>query len=881
MKKEKLVLIDGNSIAFRAFYALPLLSHTSGIHTNAVYGFAMMLLKIIEEEKPTHLLVAFDAGKSTFRHQIYPDYKGTREKTPHELSEQIPLIHELLDAFPIRHFEMEDIEADDIIGTLARQAENQKMKTVIISGDKDLLQLVTDHVELLLPKKGVTEAERYNPDVIFQRYGLTPSQIIDLKGLMGDASDHIPGIPGVGEKTAIKLLKQFPTVEEVLEHVDELPGKKLKERVATNRDQALLSKQLATIKCDVPMNFSLQDCVYQGMNQMQVAEVFRRLEFKTLLERIQMEESAESTYEKMEFQILDRDLQKKFETILQKDRLAFFVEATDQNPHRAEIIGFAISDGTQNLYIPMEVAVDWQAFHQWLGDSELRKIVYDSKSIQVLLARQSWPVNGLDFDLHLAGYLLDPSESKLRLSDLVTRYIPSHPLPSDDEVYGKGAKRKQLEGEALAEHLARKTTAILKLQPRLEEELKDKQLKELYDEVERPLADVLSGMEIAGVMVDRDCLDQLGNEIKQKMEHLEHEIYQLAETEFNINSPKQLAEVLFDRLGLPVIKKTKTGYSTSADVLEKLAPQHEVVEKILDFRQVGKLYSTYIEGLKKEIGPDEKIHTQFQQTVTATGRLSSTDPNLQNIPIRMEEGRKIRKVFIPSKESRYLLSADYSQIELRILAHLSGDDALKQAFIEDRDIHTHTAMDLFEVSENKVTSLMRRQAKAVNFGIVYGISDFGLAQNLNIPRKEAKQIIDRYFRSYPKVKSYLDSLIEEARNTGYVTTLLGRRRYLPDIKSRNFNRRSFAERTAMNTPIQGTAADMIKKAMVILQKQIQQKSFASQLLLQVHDELILEVPFEELTQMKYLVKESMESAVKLSIPLKIDINIGGNWYQAK
>lgn len=889
LKKDKLLLIDGNSIAFRAFYALPLLSNARGMHTNAVYGFAMMLLKILEEEQPTHVLVAFDAGKTTFRHKIYSEYKGTREKTPSELSEQIPLLHELLQAFPIRHFEMPEIEADDIIGTMARIAEQEKMQTVIVSGDKDLLQLVSDTTEVLLPRKGITEADRYDRLAINERYGLTPEQMIDLKGLMGDASDHIPGIPGVGEKTALKLLKQFPSVEEVLAHIDELPGKKLKEKVAEHREQALLSKELATIKRDVPLDFSLADCVYNGMDRQQVAELFEKLDFKTLLERIQPADAdgvPTSTKEITVEQITEKN-HSQFANLFQQKKLAFFIEATEENPHWAEVVAFAFSDGEKHFYLPVEIAKTWEAFHRWLGNSAYQKIVYDLKKTHILLARFGTSIAGVQpdkevaFDLLLAGYLLDPSESKLALSDLVKRYAPDIDLPSDEAVYGKGAKRKALEGEALAAHLARKVNAMIKLYPVLKQKLTDTEVSKLYQEIELPLAQVLAEMELEGVAVDRTRLEELGEEFKQQMEQLTKEIYELAGTEFNINSPKQLGEVLFDKLGLPVIKKTKTGYSTSADVLEKLAPQHEVVERVLHFRQVGKLYSTYIEGLKKEIHADGKIHTQFQQTIAATGRLSSTEPNLQNIPIRLEEGRRIRQIFHPVGENSYLLAADYSQIELRVLAHLSGDEALQRAFREGRDIHTHTAMELFEVTEEQVTSLMRRQAKAVNFGIVYGISDFGLSQNLNITRKEAKQIIERYFASYPKVKAYLDSLITEARKLGFVTTMLGRRRYLPEIGSRNFNRRSFAERTAMNTPIQGTAADMIKKAMVVLAEEMKNKSFASKILLQVHDELILEVPEHELTEVKQLVTQVMSTAIPLDIPIQVDINIGKNWYEAK
>ncbi|MBA4496465.1 DNA polymerase I [Paenactinomyces guangxiensis] len=881
----KLVLIDGNSIAFRAFYALPLLTNATGTYTNAVYGFTMMLLKVLEEEKPTHLLVAFDAGKTTFRHNDYQKYKGKREKTPGELSEQIPLIKEVLDAFQIRSFELEGYEADDIIGTLAHSPEAEGLETLIVSGDKDLLQLVNDHVQVLMTRKGVTETERYDVKAVDERYGLTPGQIIDLKGLMGDPSDNIPGIPGVGEKTALKLLHQFPTVEEIIEHADELPGKKLQEKVREHADQALLSKKLATIYTEVPLEFGVSDLKLPPTDLKKVSEVFKKLEFKTLLNRIHTggetgEEVREAEPEQISYQIVTADHRDETEKVLKQDQLAVYVEMTEENPHRAEVTGIAVSDGKAQLYIPMETARHWEAFQAWLADGNRRKIVYDVKKTMVSLENKGFQTDGFQFDVLLAAYLLNPSESRYELSDMVERHLQGF-LPSDEEVYGKGAKRRALEGEELARHLARKTSAICQLYPVLLKELEQADLYDLMCGLEMPLAGVLAGMEQQGVRVDKKRLDDLGIELKESMDRLTDEIYEIAGVEFNINSPKQLGEILFDKLGLPVLKKTKTGYSTSADVLERLAPQHEIVEKILHYRQVGKLYSTYIEGLKKEIGRDGKIHTQFHQTITATGRLSSTEPNLQNIPIRLEEGRRIRQVFVPSKEGWYMLAADYSQVELRVLAHLSEDESLQYAFKHGLDIHTQTAMDVFGVSETEVTPLMRRHAKAVNFGIVYGISDFGLSQNLNITRKEAKDFIDRYFETYPGVKRYMDTVVKQAKKEGFVTTLLGRRRYLPDINSRNFNLRSFAERTAMNTPIQGTAADIIKYAMVEMDKRMKEEKLESRMLLQVHDELIFEVPEEELPVMRTLVPEVMEGALPLSVPLQVDVNVGKSWYEAK
>lgn len=884
--EKKLVLIDGNSIAYRAFYALPLLTNSNQTFTNAVYGFTLMLLKVLEEEKPTHVLVAFDAGKQTFRHKQYTQYKGTREKTPGELSEQIPLIKELLDAFQIKHYELDDFEADDIIGTMAKSEGSKGTHTLIVTGDKDLLQLVEENVHVLMTRKGVTEADRYDLSAIQEKYGLTPQQIIDLKGLMGDSSDNIPGIPGVGEKTALKLLHQFPSVEEVLDHIDQLPGKKLREKVQENREQAILSKQLATIRTDVPLDFQLDELAFPPMDLDKIITLFKKLEFKSLIQRLSNKEAgqeviSEKKITSVSYEIASLDQLDNYTDLLTAKELALYVETTTPNPHRAEVIGVFLSDGKRNLYIPIEVANEWSLFREWLADPLQKKIVYDLKKTKIVLKNEGFSCEGIQFDILLAAYLINPSENQMELSEIADRYPTVSALPSDEQVYGKGVKHHLLEGEELAEHLARKTRAILELQPLLQEDLKMAEMEGLLFDLEMPLSTVLAKMERQGVLVDQAQLDKMGGDLKKSMDQLTEEIYQLGGVEFNINSPKQLGEVLFEKLGLPVLKKTKTGYSTSADVLEKLAPQHEIVDKILYYRQVGKLHSTYVEGLKKEIGPDQKIHTQFNQTITATGRLSSTEPNLQNIPIRLEEGRRIRQVFIPSEEGWYMLSADYSQVELRVLAHLSQDEALQAAFIKGADIHTQTAMDVFQVAEEDVTPLMRRQAKAVNFGIVYGISDFGLAQNLNITTKEAKYFIEQYFRTYPGVKNYMDEIVRHAKKEGFVTTLLHRRRYLPDINSRSFHTRSFAERTAMNTPIQGTAADIIKFAMVQLDQKMVKKNLKSRMLLQVHDELIFEVPEDELKEMQQMVRDVMEGAVPLSVPLKVDINYGKSWYEAK
>lgn len=873
---KKLILIDGNSIAYRAFFALPLLNNEKGIHTNAIYGFTNILMKILEEEKPTHILVAFDAGKTTFRHKTYKDYKGGREKTPPELSEQFPFIRELLDAYNISRYELENYEADDIIGTLAKKAEKEGFEVKIITGDKDLTQLATEKVTVAITRKGITDVDPYTPETIQEKYGLTPPQIIDMKGLMGDQSDNIPGVPGIGEKTAIKLLKQFGTVENLLEALDEVSGKKLKEKLAEYKEQALMSKQLATIQCDAPIDITLDDITYYGYEVQNVIKILKELGFNSILAKLGEAEEVKEQVSDIKFETV----QSLSEQVL-TDEAAFIVEMLDENYHTGDIIGFGIANQNGNFFIPTKVAIQSEQFKQWAKDERKRKIVFDGKKAIVSLRWRNIELNGIDFDVLIASYLLNPSQSTDQLASIAQEQNLSV-VQSDEAIYGKGAKRHVPAESVLSEHVARKAYAVNILKQELEKELKENEQYELFSELELPLSNILADMEATGVKVDVQRLNEMGKEIEEKLQKLEKFIYELAGEEFNINSPKQLGVILFEKLNLPVIKKTKTSYSTSADVLEKLKDQHEIVEQILHYRQLGKLQSTYIEGLKKVVHKDtNKVHTRFNQALTQTGRLSSTDPNLQNIPIRLEEGRKIRQAFIPSHNGWVIFAADYSQIELRVLAHISGDENLIEAFRQDLDIHTKTAMDVFHVREDEVTDYMRRQAKAVNFGIVYGISDYGLSQNLGISRKEAAEFIKRYFDSFKGVKEYMEEIVQEAKQKGYVTTLMHRRRYIPEITSRNFNVRSFAERTAMNTPIQGSAADIIKKAMIDMAKQLKEKGLKTKLLLQVHDELIFEAPKDEIDVLKQLVPEVMEKAIELKVPLKVDYAFGPSWYEAK
>ncbi|MCA1291666.1 DNA polymerase I [Paenibacillus sp. alder61] len=884
---EKLMLIDGNSIIYRAFFAMPPLTNSSGLHTNAVYGFTNMLLRIIQEEKPTHILVAFDAGKETFRHEGYQEYKGGREKTPSELSEQFPLMRELLESFGISWFELPGYEADDIIGTISKQGEESGREVLVVTGDKDMLQVVSDKVTVALTRKGISEVEPYGPKEIEEKYGLTPQQIIDLKGLMGDASDNIPGVPGIGEKTALKLLHQFGSVEEVLSRTDELKGK-MKENLVNHAEDARMSKRLATIFREVPVERTWDDMVFNGLREETAVPMLRKLEFKSLLERLDLGgdtagagASAEPEQE-VNVTIVDAgNLPELVEALPGIE--AMHVESAGENPHHSTVMGMVLSTADRQFYISPEFLKSGEAepVLAWLSDPTIKKRGYDLHRTDLALHWQDIPFAGADFDIQLAAYLLDPTEGDQTLSALAAKYGLSF-LASDEEVYGKGAKFKVPDEETLSRHLARKCGAIAKIVPIQQAELEKNEMNRLFYELEMPLSRILADMEKQGVAVNRDALIELGKEFEAQINKLVSQIYEIAGQEFNLNSPKQLGEILFDKLGLPVIKKTKTGYSTDAEVLEKLAPYHEIVQYILEYRQLAKLQSTYVEGLLKEINVKTgKVHTYFRQTVAATGRLSSQFPNLQNIPIRLEEGRKIRKVFVPSEEGWLILGADYSQIELRVLAHISDDPGLKEAFLHDMDIHTKTAMDVFGVPADQVDANMRRSAKAVNFGIVYGISDYGLSQNLNITRKEAARFIDQYFDAFEGVRRYMDNIVRDAKRDGYVKTLLERRRYLPEINASNFNLRSFAERTAMNTPIQGTAADIIKLAMVLMDEALRSRGLRSRMLLQVHDELVFEVPPEELDIMTKLVPETMEKALDLSVPLKAEVSSGTNWYEAK
>lgn len=874
---NKLVLIDGNSILFRAFYALPLLHNEKGVYTNALYGFTNILLKILEEEKPTHMLVAFDAGKTTFRHETFAEYKGGRQKTPPELSEQFPLSRKLLEAFQIPHYELDLYEADDIIGTLSKQAEEKGWEVKVISGDQDLLQLVSERVTVDVTRKGISEVESFTPETLVKKMELKPEQIIDLLALMGDPSDNIPGVPGVGIKTATKLLKEYGTLENVYENIDKISGKKLKENLINHKDDALLSKELATIHRSSPITISPDEIEYEGYTYDDIFELFQELGFRTLLDRLhgEAEHGEREALTTIEFKVVEEIT----EAIL-TNKSALQVEMITDNYHQANIEAIGLSNETGNYVFTLETALTSDLFKDWLEDETKEKFVYDVKAAKVALLRHDIMLRGVTFDLMLASYIVNPADNNDEIPAIAKRN-GIEAIRYNEEVYGKGAKLHVPEFTELADHIARKTAAVFVLRDHFMEELKKNEQYDLFTQLELPLATILAKMEHTGVQMDIERLKAMGDELTERLDKIETEIYELAGESFNINSPKQLGVILFEKLNLPVIKKTKTGYSTAADVLEKLAPEHEIILAILHYRQLKKLQSTYIEGLIKVTNREtNKIHTRFNQALTQTGRLSSVEPNLQNIPIRLAEGRKIRQAFIPSEKDWIIFSADYSQIELRVLAHISGDKHLVEAFKQDKDIHRSTAAAVFHVQEEDVTPEMRDHAKAVNFGIIYGISDYGLSQNLQITRKEAKQFIDKYLSIYEGVKQYMTDIVQEAKHKGYVETIMKRRRYLPELTSSNFNVRSFAERTALNTPIQGSAADIIKKAMIDVDARLAEEKLQARMLLQVHDELIFEVPEEEIDALTKLVVEVMENTVELNVPLKVDYAYGKTWYEA-
>ncbi|MZP29873.1 DNA polymerase I [Heliobacterium undosum] len=940
MRNAVFMVIDGSSLLHRAFYALPPMSTSQGVHTNAVYGFLTMLERLRRDYKPDFLAVCLDKSRITFRTQRYEAYKAQRGATPEELRPQFGLLKEVLAAWGIPLFEEGGYEADDLIGALVCLAKEQGIYSLIVTGDRDAWQLISPGVEVLFTRKGISELERYDEEALKEKIGLTPRQVIDWKGLMGDASDNIPGVPGVGEKTAFKLLEQFGDMDSLYERLDEVKGK-LKEKLATHREQAFLSKELATIKCDIPLNPDWEACRAASPDFAALRGLYKDLEFRSLLRHLPGDEADGGAEGGSLFARLDgkagsavdpvsaagtaggdagrfsaaegdkpgdgqavrpaQSVQVDVEAPLAVEYTAVEDETTigamltelmqigaepgcrtavlaawEGSPRTGELKQLVLAAGKDALpALPRVWVIDrpgaiFAATRPFWTSKDHRKLFFDVKSLWLLARREETVIEGIDGDGLIGAYLLDPLANSYSLARTAHDWI--------------GWKVDADAGRSVLppEEAARSAAALFHMTPAMEARLGEEGLSSLYRDVELPLAPLLGAMEWAGVKVNPSVLQEMAGELGADIHRLQADIYDLAGETFNINSTQQFGKILFEKLGLPVIKKTKTGYSTDVEVLEELADRHPIVPKVLEYRQLMKLKSTYVEGLLPLIdGEDRRIHTSFNQAVTATGRLSSTEPNLQNIPVRLEQGRRIRKAFTAPGDDWTLLAADYSQIELRILAHLSGDPSFKDAFAKNQDIHTRTASEVFGVPMENVTREMRRRAKAVNFGIVYGISDFGLSRDLGVLRAEARQYIDGYFDRYSGVKGYIDEIIAEARRQGYVTTLLGRRRRLPDLFVKNKIRQNFGERAAMNTPIQGTAADIIKAAMVRIPGLLAARGFKTRMLLQVHDELIFEAPMEELSEAAALIRDTMEQTIRLDVPLTVDVKTGPNWYEMK
>lgn len=893
---EKLVLIDGHSILNRAFYGMPDLTNSAGLHTNAVYGFLNILFKILEEEKPEYLVVAFDMKAPTFRHAIYQAYKGTRKPAPNEFREQVPVIKDLLQAMDIKIMMQEGLEADDILGTLARRAEAAGMEVSLVSGDRDLLQIATDQIKIRIPKTrgGKTEIRDYHTQDVIDEYQVTPAGIIELKALMGDASDNIPGVPKIGEKTATELIVTYHTIENLKKHIPEVSKKSVRESLEANFELAELSKVLATINVTADIRCDFEEARVGNMYTKAAYTMMKQLEFKNLLSRFEQDSMVKNTQTAAFQLVTEPDAADRIFEAAAKAACVGFQFLADE-----DILGLSLAYSETDIYLlrvqgGISAGYLCDQMNLLLRNAEHTAFpVFDLKRcLPYLLHHNENPWETEDaavshrlvekcFDTSIAAYLLNPLKNDYENEDIANEHLALL-IPNRAQAFGKQSLREAASGEPMKylEYACYDAYTSYKAYEVLKDKLEQSAMLQLFETIEMPLVLCLYDMETDGIMVRPEELKQYGRELGTQIEKLEQTIHEQAGEDFNINSPKQLGEILFEKLQIPGGKKTKTGYSTAADVLEKLAPDYPFVADILEYRGLAKLRSTYADGLANYIDETDRIHSHFNQTITATGRISSTEPNLQNIPVRLEQGRLIRKVFVP-KDGCVFIDADYSQIELRILAHMSGDEKLIAAYGQDEDIHRITASEVFHVPLNEVTSLQRRNAKAVNFGIVYGISSFGLSQGLSISRKEAKEYIDRYFETYPQVKAFLDRLVEDAKKNGYVTTMFGRRRPIPELQSANFMQRSFGERVAMNAPIQGTAADIIKIAMIRVHDRLEEEKLQSRLLLQVHDELLVEAYEDEIERVETILSEEMRAAAELAVNLEIDMHTGNNWYEAK
>ena len=911
---EKFVLIDGNSIMNRAFYGImgsKMLTTKDGKYTNAVYGFLAIMFKLLEDVKPKYMAVSFDLKAPTARHKMYEGYKANRKGMPDELAEQMPIIKEILRAMNIDIVEMEGYEADDVLGTLSRYGEKQGLEVIILSGDRDTFQLATNKITIRIPhtKGGKSETDEYDEKKIEEKYGLKPKQLIEVKGLQGDASDNIPGVPGIGEKTALKLIQEYGSIDnlykKIEEEKDDLKGKQ-REKIIENKDLAMLSRTLGTINVEVPIKDDLNDFKVEEWDKEKVLEIFKELNFNRYIERFNLRgenssnketeeiKEAKDLYEKQE-----KSIEEITEFVIKEKEIIFYLwkekVEDEEKIIKEEISGISIHNRNENIvyYTKIENKEELEKLKTIFESSKIKKIGIDLSKTYILLKQSGINLKGIDYDIAIAAYILNPTDNKLKIEDLMMKYLEI----DADELLGEEEKEEKQEQINLFETEENKKNkevsereieksclyayVIGKIKEITKEKLEEINCLELFNKIDMPTVEVLSNMQWNGMYVDKEELENFGKELTSKLEALTKIIYEMAGEEFNINSPKQLGEILFEKMKLPVIKKTKKGYSTDVEVLEKLKKEDPIIEQLLEYRQLMKLNSTYVEGLKPYINPKTKrIHSFFHQTITATGRISSTEPNLQNIPTRFELGKRLRKVFKPEEGYLYV-DADYSQIELRVLASISEDKHMVEAFKKGEDIHKQAASKVFKTPIEEVTKEQRTNAKAVNFGIVYGISDFGLGEQLGIGRKQAKVYIDEYLNEYSGIKKYMDNVIEEAKEKGYVETLFNRRRYIPELKSNNYLVRQFGQRAAMNTPIQGTAADIMKIAMIKVFKEIEKRGLKSKIVLQVHDEMMIEAPVSEVQEVKDIIKECMETATKLNVPLVAELSEADNWYECK
>lgn len=868
---KKLILIDGNSILFRAYYATAypgatLMQTSKGEYTNALFAFINMFTKIVTNEED-YVLVAFDTGSPTIRHEYYDEYKAGRKEMPEELREQIPVIHEYIDVLGIKRYSKEGYEADDIIGTLAKEAISSGLSVEIYSSDRDLLQLVDDNITVNLLKRGMQDVAVYNPKSLYEEFELSHEQIIDLKALMGDSSDNIPGVPGVGQKTAIKLLKEYGTIENVYANIDNLKGK-LKENLENNKDLAILSKRLVTILLDAEIDYNVEDLNQIPLDETKLVNFLQRYELHSLVKQMDVK----TVNHNWDFKVINDEESLKNILI---GKLAIHFEFSDTNYHKADLWGIGITNGSDNYFIDPKL-LKTETFKNYLLNKDLEKHTYNYKALKVHLLWNNLDIKNVTYDMLLSAYLIDSHYGREEFKYLLANFNYDD-IEYDDLIYGKGAKKGLPQDELIYQkHIVSKARAINLTKEQILKEVEARNQLELLNDIEIPLSEVLAHMEYTGLLVDRSELLKQTEEMKLRIDSLEKEIIKLAGRPFNVASPKQLGEILFEDLQLPFGKKNKTGYQTNVEVLTKLKNHHPIIPLIMDFRELNKLYTTYLTGMEKEIFDDEKVHTIYMQALTTTGRLSSVNPNLQNIPIRTEEGRQIRKMFI-AKPNHYLLGADYSQIELRVLADIANVEALKEAFNNNRDIHSETAKAVFDT--NEIDSEARRKAKAVNFGIIYGMGAWSLSEDLDVSPKEAQAFIDKYLSIYPEIKTYMEEIVKFGNENGYVETKLLRRRYIPELNSKVYGQREFGKRTALNAPIQGTAADIIKVAMIKLFNYLKDNNKDSRLILQVHDELILEVPNHELKEMEEIVPKIMNEAYQLAVELKTDYGIGKTWYE--